>query len=98
MDHFDLQRSLARMGYYHGKIDGIYGPMERTAVLSALTDGPDYQLTDADVVRVGRSMGVEAAKIWAVWDVEAAGDAFVNGRPTILFDRLGAYPVHDFLP
>ena len=86
MDHFDLQRSLARMGYYQGKIDGIYGPMERTAVLSALTDGPDYELTGADVLRAGRSMQVEPAKIWAVWDVEAAGDAFVNGRPTILFE------------
>lgn len=86
MDHFDLQRSLARMGYYRGKIDGIYGPMERTAVLSALTDGPDYELTDADVLQAGRSMQVEPAKIWTVWDVEAAGDAFVNGRPTILFE------------
>lgn len=86
MNHFDLQRSLARMGYYRGEIDGDYGPMTRTAVLSALTDGPDYELTDADVLRVGRSMQVEPAKIWAVWDVEAAGDAFINGRPTILFE------------
>ena len=86
MDHFDLQRSLARMGYYRGKIDGIYGPMERTAVLSALTDGPDYQLTDADVVRAGRAMQVEPAKVWAVWDVESTAAPFINGRPTILFE------------
>ena len=29
---------------------------------------------------------MEPAKIWAVYDVEAAGDAFINGRPTILFE------------
>jgi len=86
MDHYELQRSLARMGHYHGEIDGDYGPMTRTAVLSALTDGPDYALTQADVVYVASKMLVEPAKVWAVWDVEASGDAFINGRPTILFE------------
>src|SRR3546814_8779420 len=86
MDEFDLQRSLSLMGYYQVKIEGIYGPMERKAIYSALTYGRDYELTDVDVLRVGRSMQVEPAKSWAVWDVEAAGDAFINGRPTILFE------------
>lgn len=86
MDHADLQNALARLGHYDGKIDGIYGPMTRAGVLAALTDGPDYQLNQADALAAARTMQVDVAKVWAVWDVEAAGDAFINGRPTILFE------------
>ena len=86
MDHSDLQKALARLGHYAGAIDGIYGPVTRAGVLAALTDGPDYALTQDDALAAARTMQVDVAKVWAVWDVEAAGDAFINGRPTILFE------------
>lgn len=86
MDHVDLQNALARLGHYSGKIDGDYGPMTRAGVLAALTDGPDYRLTQDDALAAARTIQVDVAKVWAVWDVEASGDAFINGRPTILFE------------
>ncbi len=86
MDHSDLQSALARLGHYDGLIDGKYGPVTRAGVLAALTDGPDYALSQSDALAAARTMQVDVSKVWAVWDVEAAGDAFINGRPTILFE------------
>lgn len=86
MNHADLQQRLARLGHYDGVIGGDYGPKSRAATLAALTDGPDYQLTDADVLAAARRMTVDAAMVWAVWDVESTASPFINGRPTILFE------------
>lgn len=66
--------------------DGIYGPMTQAAVLAALTDPFDRKIADSDVKAVAERWGVEPAVIWAVRDVEAAGNAFSEGRPTILFE------------
>ena len=86
MDHATLQRRLASNGYYTGRIDGVFGPVSKAATLKCLTDGPDYPITPSDIAQAAKDLGMEPAKIWAVYDVEAAGDAFINGRPTILFE------------
>jgi hypothetical protein len=43
-----MQLWLRDTGRYHGEIDGDYGRLTRGAVLAAMEDGPDTQLTDAD--------------------------------------------------
>ena len=86
MDHATLQRRLAANGYYTGPINGVFDAPTRAATLKGLTDGPDYPISPGDIAQAAKDLGVEPAKIWAVYDVEAAGDAFVNGRPTILFE------------
>ncbi|WP_257554154.1 N-acetylmuramidase family protein [Sphingobium sp. CFD-2] len=86
MDHATLQRRLASLGYYAGAIDGIFGPRSKAAALECLTDGPDYSITVGDVEQAAALLCVAPAAIWAVYEVEAAGDAFVHGRPTILFE------------
>jgi hypothetical protein len=86
MDVAELQRRLAEHECYAGAIDGAYGPLTRAAVLKALTDGPDYRLEDVDAAGAATSLGVEAAKVWALYEVESSGSAFIGGRPTILFE------------
>lgn len=86
MDVATLQRRLEALGCYSGAIDGLYGAGTRAGVLKALTDGPDYALTDQDIAEAAAKLGVDPAKIWTVWDVEAAASPFIDGRPTILFE------------
>jgi hypothetical protein len=86
MDHAQLQRRLADRGFYNGAIDGKFGPASKAATLACLTDGPDHPVTASDIEAAARGLGVDPAKIWAVYDVEAAGDAFIDGRPAILFE------------
>lgn len=86
MDHATLQRRLAALGYYAGAIDGKFGASSKAATLKCLTDGPDYPITSHDIAQAASSLNVDPAAIWAVYDVEAAGDAFIGGRPTILFE------------
>ncbi|MEV4934617.1 N-acetylmuramidase family protein [Sphingobium sp. LSP13-1-1.1] len=86
MDHAALQRRLATLGHYTGAIDGKFGPLSKAATLECLTDGPDYPISDDDVARAAVDLGVEPAKVWAVYDVESTGTAFIGGRATILFE------------
>ena len=86
MDEAALQRRLAALGYYAGAIDGIIGPKSKGAIIACLTGGPDYPITPADIGLGASILGVDDAKIWAVYEVESSGDAFVDGRPTILFE------------
>lgn len=81
-----LQTRLAALGHYAGRIDGQWGPLTRSGILVALTDGPDYPLTQADVDQAAADLGngVTAAHVWTCWDVESTGDPFIDGRPTIL--------------
>lgn len=82
----DLQLKLANLGFFTGSFTGELDVATRSGILQALTDGPDYRLTDIDVASAADEIGVEPAKIWAVHDVESSGSPFVNGRPTILFE------------
>lgn len=86
MDQAALQRRMATLGYYSGAVDGVIGPVSKAAILRCLTDGPDYPITEHDVDRAAADLGVEPAKVWAVYDVESTGSAFIDGRATILFE------------
>lgn len=86
MDMFQLQSHLRATGRYAGKVDGVYGPATRAALLLAMTDGPDTSLTEQDFVESSQRMGVSVAAIKAFRKVEAAGVAFAQGRPKILFE------------
>ncbi|ASY45771.1 peptidoglycan-binding protein [Sphingobium xenophagum] len=86
MNHVDLQRRLSSLGFYHGQIDGRIGPQSKAAILACLTDGPDYPVDTRDIAVAASILRVEEAKVWAVYDVESSGDAFIGGRPTILFE------------
>lgn len=86
MDQKSLQRRLSSLGFYAGAIDGVIGPISKDAIIQCMTDGPDYPVTTTDIALAASMLGVEHAKIWAVYEVESSGDAFVNGRPTILFE------------
>ncbi|MEV5033693.1 DUF3380 domain-containing protein [Sphingobium sp. LMC3-1-1.1] len=86
MDQAALQRRLATLGYYHGAIDGAFEDKSKAALLTCLTDGPDYAINAGDIAMAAKDLAVEPAKVWAVYDVEAAGDAFIDGRPAILFE------------
>jgi hypothetical protein len=83
----DLQRRLAALGCYAGKLDGVYGPVTRAAILKALTDGPDYALDEQGVDDAVRQLpGATEAHIWASWDCECTGAPFIDGRSAILYE------------
>lgn len=86
MDMKWLQRRLAEHGCYAGEIDGDYGRLTRAGVQKALTDGPDHALTSHDVAEAAARLKINPAQIWAVYEVESTGDAFIDGRPAILFE------------
>lgn len=86
MDQAALQRRLATLGFYTGAIDGKFQRLSKSALLAALLNGPDYAITDTEVAHAAGLLGVEPAKLWAVYDVESTGSAFVAGMPTILFE------------
>jgi hypothetical protein len=51
-----LQLFLRDTGRYQGDIDGQYDSLTRGAVLYAMEDGPDTQLTDDDYVASSRRL------------------------------------------
>lgn len=84
MTRSDLQRILAKAGYYKGAIDDDFGPASRAACIAYMESGPDYPLTDRDVALAANDLGIEPYKVWAVYKLESTGDPFINGLPTIL--------------
>jgi hypothetical protein len=86
MNHADLQRRLATLGHYRGMIDGRFGPQSKAAVLACMTEGPDYPVDARDIAVAASELRVDVAKVWAIYDVESSGDAFIDGRPAILFE------------
>lgn len=81
-----LQRRLAQRGCYDGAIDGLAGPATRAGVLKFLTDGPDFGLDDGDFTDAAEALQVPRSYVKALYEVESSGDAFIDGRPTILFE------------
>lgn len=86
MTHVELQAKLKTLGCYKGALDGLFGPASQAALRAALTMGPDTALTQANVAAAALKLGCTTAHIWTVWDVEASGNPFTNGMPTILFE------------
>ncbi|NYT43095.1 N-acetylmuramidase family protein [Sphingomonas sp. R-74633] len=86
MDLATLRRRLMAAGYSPAAEAAPYGSADRMAIAQALKDGPDWRLDDSDVEAAAHRLGVAAAKILTVWDVEATAKPFVDGLPTILFE------------
>ncbi len=86
MNHRELQERLAALGYYDGKIDAIYGRLNRAAVMEAMTDGPDTKLRLADLAASAHRLKAPLHHVRAVDAVESAGAGFADGRPIILFE------------
>lgn len=86
MNHADLQRRLSSLGYYAGAIDGRFGPMSKAATLACLTGGSDHAITESDIAQAAAQLGGTPAQAWAVYRAESSGNAFVDGRTTILFE------------
>lgn len=80
----DLQTRLARTGHYDGVIDGIAGPETKAALLEFVTDGPDFRLEASDFEWAASDLTVPVPYVRALYEVESSGNAFVDGRPTIL--------------
>lgn len=85
MKAIELQKRLTDLGYPLVQ-DGKFGPASKAALLKCLTDGADTKLSEKDVSDAAAALGVNNAKIWTVWDVEASANPFIDGRPTILFE------------
>lgn len=81
-----LQRRLAQRGCYDGAFDGIPLAKTRAGVLKFLTDGPDFGLDDGDFSDAAEALQVPRSYVKALYQVESSGDAFIDGRPTILFE------------
>ncbi|MGM8939576.1 N-acetylmuramidase domain-containing protein [Psychrobacter glaciei] len=97
------QTALASAGFYNGKIDGDFGGGSLRAVESMIdntgravnvltkADGctkDKPRLGRADIIAAAKGLGVEAATLKTVIDVEARSSGFDSeGRPTILFER-----------
>jgi hypothetical protein len=86
MDLLQLQARLAELGCYAGAATGQMDVATRSGTLQALTNGPDYRLSEIDIADAAHQVGCEPARIWAVHDVESSGNPFIGGRPTILFE------------
>jgi hypothetical protein len=67
-------------------IDGIAGPKTLAAI--ATGERSPKHLADADIVKAAATLGVPAACVRAVNEVESSGSGFLSdGRPVILFER-----------
>lgn len=66
---------MTTLGYDTGKPG--WGPLMRAPVREELTKGPDHALTQFDVDQAAAMLGVEAAKVRAVYEVESSGSAFI---------------------
>lgn len=86
MDLTTLRRRLVALGQQPGAEGAPFGAADREAIAAAMRDGPDYRLDAHDIEDAADRLSVDAAAVWAVWDVEGCASPFVDGRPTILFE------------
>lgn len=80
----DLQLLLRDTGRYVGPIDGDIGRGTKDAILRGFEDGPDTPLGPGHFRASALRLGVDACKIAAIAEVEAAGAGFFAGMPKIL--------------
>jgi hypothetical protein len=103
MNVFDLQRWLNE----HGQtvvVDGLAGPMTRTAILNVFSNDCGAAVSDHDIAVLATRLGCTAKQIKAVAKVESGGAAYdSHGRPKILFERhifyrltAGKFPITSF--
>jgi len=85
MNTKELQQILTKVGYPL-VVDGAFGAKSKAAFIAAMTDGLDTPLSAAQVTEAAKQLGVNEAKVWTVWDVEASANPFIDGRPTVLFE------------
>jgi hypothetical protein len=85
-DLSNLQLYLKDTGRYTGLVDGKYGGITKQAILTAMEDGPDTELTAKNYADCANRLGVKAAYIYAFAEVEANGAGFENHVPKILFE------------
>lgn len=87
MDVRELQRRLHALGHYAGVIDGAFGPKSKAALKAALT-GPRTRLTEAQISAEATAVGLTAAHVGAVYDVESNGRGVdpATGLPIILYE------------
>lgn len=83
MTPVELQHELRKLGH-NVATDGVIGPKTKAAFIAALALGPDTPLTEEDFARAAKRLNAPIAHIKAVYDVEAAGKPFIDGKPTIL--------------
>lgn len=84
MDRKALQKRLQKSGFYTGAIDGVCGRQTKDALLQFFTSGPDLNLQPSDFEWAAQQLSVPLAYVKALYDVESSGNAFIDGRPTIL--------------
>lgn len=82
----ELQNFLKDTGRYGGFIDGQYGPLTKQAILRAMEDGPDTNLSTQNIIDCAGRLGVKTAYICAFSEVESNGAGFERNVPKILFE------------
>jgi hypothetical protein len=82
----ELQLYLKDTGRYFGLVDGQFGPKTKNAILTAMEDGPDTNLSELNYRDSAARLGIRPAYILAFADVEANGAGFERGVPKILFE------------
>ena len=82
MDIIELQNAIGT------KVDGIWGPESRDALLNAFTNPSVAAVSAEKIDEYAQRLGVSAKQVRAVAQVESSGGAFDGkGRPKILFER-----------
>ena len=81
-----LQMHLKNTGRYQAAVDGIYGPKTKQAILAAMEDGPDTELSEFNYREAAQRLNVRPAYIMALAEVESNGAGFERGVPKILFE------------
>ncbi len=70
------------------EVDGAVGPATLGAMMTFFANRQAPAVTDEDIVRIARTLGVTCAQVRAVAKVESAGGGFLDsGLPKILWER-----------